>query len=123
MPPLNAPQAQGDEDRLEDQLEHLKELHLQLRRLRTVIPRMLAPMAAPQPSPRELHKTFSKSVEEAQKEIASFQNAYTSDTTKAILQEAASSRQANPLGIAVWNPCADPDWATLKPRQQKPSAS
>jgi hypothetical protein len=84
----------------------------------------LAPLITPLTlSPaRELHKAFSKSVEEAQNEITSFRNAYTGEETKAVLQEAASSRQANPSGIGIWNPCADPDWATLKPRHQKPSA-
>ncbi|KAK0723032.1 hypothetical protein B0T26DRAFT_245907 [Lasiosphaeria miniovina] len=124
---INQTQAAKDslqeEQHLEDALEHLKELHLQLafqlRRLRSVLPRMLEPLASKQPSPQASYDAFLESVDATDKEIASFKTAISSDETKKLIQKANKSRQANPKGLKPWRPRDDPQWTTTKRQKTK----
>ncbi|OIW34102.1 hypothetical protein CONLIGDRAFT_569981 [Coniochaeta ligniaria NRRL 30616] len=106
-----------EEARLEDSLEHLKELHLKLRALRTTIPRMVDPLRATHPSPTTFFSSFKKSVADAHKEIADIRAALTSEESKKLLDEANASRLAKPKGIRPWRATDDPNWTT--PRKRK----
>jgi len=108
-----------EEERLQDAIEHLKELHLQLRHLRSVLPRMFEPLNSKPPSPQVFLTAFSQSIQKTGQEITGFKEAYTSDESKQAFQRAAESRRKNPSGIKPWRPRDDPDWTTVNKRQKK----
>ncbi|KAM7199059.1 hypothetical protein V8F20_005877 [Naviculisporaceae sp. PSN 640] len=113
-----------DEERLEDGMEHLKELHLQIRQLRSAIPRMLSPLYAKHASPEAYFAAFNQSVANTQKEVQDFKQALTSEESTKIFKHAAASRRARPGGIKPWRYSDDPEWTTLKKRvkREEPSA-
>lgn len=106
-----------EEERLEDALDHLSELHSQLRQLRSVLPRMLAPMSTKQPSSEVLFTSFKNSVENTQKEINGFKEAIISEKSRKVFQKASESRRSNPKGIKPWRARDDPDWTSRKRRK------
>ncbi|KAK3334016.1 hypothetical protein B0T19DRAFT_144249 [Cercophora scortea] len=112
-----------EEERLEEALEHLKELHLKLRELRTAFPRMLKPLASKSPSPQASYAAMSRSMGDTQKEITSFREAMLSEETKKVFQKANDSRRANPKGIAPWRARDHPDWTSPKRRKAQDSTS
>ncbi|KAK4447042.1 hypothetical protein QBC34DRAFT_142443 [Podospora aff. communis PSN243] len=105
------------EERAEQDLAHLNQLHLQLRHLRSALPRMMEPMTSKQSSPEELYANFMKSLEGTTKEIEDFKKAYTSEKTKGAFQRGTESRKANPQGIKPWRASDDPDWTTPDPEK------
>ncbi|KAK3374893.1 hypothetical protein B0H63DRAFT_259586 [Podospora didyma] len=110
-----------EEKRLEAELAQLNELHLQLRLLRSALPRMLEPLASKQPSPQVAYNAFRKSIDSTNLEIANFRAAITSEEIKKIFQRAADSRQANPKGIKPWRATEDPEWTANKRRKTNAS--
>ncbi|KAH8821538.1 hypothetical protein F5884DRAFT_850761 [Xylogone sp. PMI_703] len=99
-----------DEQRLEDSLKTLNEMYIQVRRLRTTIPRLIAPLTSKQPSPEVLFREFSKSAVTANQEVQQFQRLMTSEESQRILEHAKQSRAANPDGIKPWLVTDHPDW-------------
>ncbi|KAM7200230.1 hypothetical protein V8F33_003948 [Rhypophila sp. PSN 637] len=111
-----------DEERLEDAMEHLKELHLQLRQLRSAIPRMLSPLYSKHPSPEAYFSAFNQSVADTRKEVQDFKEALTGEETNKILRHVAASRRAKPAGIKPWRYSDDPEWTTVKRVKREESA-
>lgn len=130
-----------EEERLEDALEHLKVLHLQLRALRQTIPKLIEPLARPQQSTSRmfpavyivvtlhelpltyfeadaLFSSYREAIVTANKDLADFRTAMTSERTRKILEEARASRQARPLGIRPWRATEHPDWTTPRKKQR-----
>lgn len=106
-----------EEARLEDSLEHLKELHLKLRALRTTVPRMVDPLRTTHSSPDAFFSAFKDSVAGARSEIADVRTALTSEDSKKLFDEANTSRQAKPKGIRPWRAGDDPTWTTPTKRK------
>lgn len=106
-----------EEERLEDALDYLNELHVQLQRLRSVIPRMFHPMAVKPSSPQNTFAAFSNAVQDTGKEIRQFKDAIRSTETEKVFSMANESRRANPMGIKPWRARDDPEWTTRKRRR------
>ncbi|EON99143.1 hypothetical protein UCRPA7_5359 [Phaeoacremonium minimum UCRPA7] len=104
-----------DEERLEAALRQLKELHIQLRNLRTTVPRMIAPFTAHPASPEILFQTIKAATHSAFAEVGDFKDKMAEDGTKEILEYAEKSRSDNPKGIRPWRASDDPDWFTPNP--------
>ncbi|KAK0716482.1 hypothetical protein B0T21DRAFT_374990 [Apiosordaria backusii] len=100
-----------EEERLEDALYHLNQLHLQLRRLRSALPRMLEPLNTKQPSPEAMYSAFMQSVDSTTKELGSFRDALASREIRTILAKANESQKRDPKGIKQWRAMDDPFWA------------
>ncbi|KAG9241419.1 hypothetical protein BJ878DRAFT_545272 [Calycina marina] len=101
-----------DEERIENALKVLKEMHIQVRQLRSVIPRFMAPLGKPQPSPEVLFLHFSASVSSAQQEILTFRHLVRDGETVEIFKRAKTSREEKPEGIKPWKVTEHPDWLT-----------
>ncbi|KUJ11735.1 uncharacterized protein LY89DRAFT_625214 [Mollisia scopiformis] len=99
-----------DEERLEKAMKTLKEMHIQLRGLRTTVPRLISPLATKQPSPEVLFQEFSKSAETANKEIQRFRKLMGDQDTLQVLEQARKSRAERPTGIKAWRVTDHPDW-------------
>ncbi|KAK0637225.1 hypothetical protein B0T17DRAFT_613843 [Bombardia bombarda] len=112
-----------EEKRIEDGLEHLKELHLQLRALRSALPRMFEPLATKQPSPQVMFAGFSQSVKNTKDEIDRFRQAMNTEETQAVIKRANDSRRLNPVGIKPWRARDDPEWTAPKRRKTQQSAT
>ena len=84
----------GDEARLTSALARLQELHIQLRHLRSTIPRLLSPLLTPQlhNSPEELYKAFAQSATAAGEDIKSFKVAWEVEGTREVRERAKESR-------------------------------
>lgn len=111
---------QWDEARLEAALKNLKDLHikashstincltgstltllLQMRQLRSTIPRMQ----------RQLPLfRVSEATKAAVNEVNEYKKLATSPETMKILEHAKQSRKDNPKGIKPWRPSDEPDW-------------
>ncbi|KAF4848642.1 hypothetical protein CGCSCA4_v004846 [Colletotrichum siamense] len=104
-----------DEERLEQSLNQLKLLHTQLRGLRTTIPRMMDPLSAHQPTPKDKFASFIKSVEGARKEVQDFQDLRKSEEMTKIMNHASQRRREEPKGVKPWRATEHPDWTTLEP--------
>ncbi|KAI9052265.1 hypothetical protein LZ554_003622 [Drepanopeziza brunnea f. sp. 'monogermtubi'] len=102
----------GEEEQLEQALETLKEMHIQLRGLRTTIPRLVAPLATKQPSPEALFREFSESVNTANQELQDFRRLMTDEGSVKVMAQASKSRTENPNGIRPWKVTEHPDWLT-----------
>ncbi|KAH7393431.1 hypothetical protein BKA64DRAFT_87637 [Cadophora sp. MPI-SDFR-AT-0126] len=99
-----------DEERLEKAMKTLKEMHIQLRGLRTTLPRLIAPLTTKQPSPETLFREFSKSANTANQEVQEFRRLMTSEDSKKVMEQARKSRAENPKGIKPWKASDHPDW-------------
>jgi len=99
-----------DEERLENALKALKEMHIQLRSLRTTIPRFVAPLSTKQSSPEALFRSFSASAMTANQEVNLFREMMTDQETKKILERAKESREKSKTGIESWKVTDHPDW-------------
>ncbi|KAI9850808.1 MAG: hypothetical protein M1838_005063 [Thelocarpon superellum] len=109
--PANGAESEEWEDgRLEAALEELKEMHIQVRRLRTTIPDMIRPLTAPPTSPENLFQDFLKSTNTGVGKVKSFIEYMQNDKRKTILQKAATSRKEAPDGIHPWMVNEHPDW-------------
>ncbi|KAL0931339.1 uncharacterized protein CTRU02_214074 [Colletotrichum truncatum] len=102
-----------DEERLEQALNQLKLLHIQLRGLRTTIPRMLEPLSAKQPTPQAKFSSFIESVAAAKKEVQDFQEFRKSEDMTKIMNHATERRKEEPNGIKAWRATDHPDWMTV----------
>ncbi|KAL2020365.1 hypothetical protein VTK56DRAFT_8494 [Thermocarpiscus australiensis] len=121
--PQGAKDALQDEEQLEKALHRLNQLHLQLRRLRSALPRMLAPLNAKHASPQALFSTFMQSVDGANREISAFQQAVMMMESEGIFAKAHESQQKNPKGIKQWRARDDPDWADQDGDRKRPRHS
>jgi len=101
-----------DEERLEKAMKTLKEMHIQLRGLRTTIPRLIAPLTTKQPSPETLFREFSQSASTANKEVQEFRRMLNDEESNKVLEQARKSRAENPNGIKPWRVTEHPDWLT-----------
>ncbi|RDL34987.1 Uncharacterized protein BP5553_06918 [Venustampulla echinocandica] len=101
-----------DEKRLEEAMARLKDMHIQLRNLRTTIPRLLAPLTTKQPSPEALFREFSKSASTATQEVQQFRKLMAQEETGKVLEHARKSRSENPNDIKPWKATDHPDWLT-----------
>ncbi|KAK0099865.1 hypothetical protein ONS95_013307 [Cadophora gregata] len=99
-----------DEERLEKAMKTMKEMHIQLRDLRTTLPRLIAPLTKKQPSPETLFREFSASANSAIQEVQEFRRLVTSDDSKKVMEQARKSRAENPKGIKPWKASDHPDW-------------
>ncbi|KAL2160491.1 hypothetical protein VTH06DRAFT_1179 [Thermothelomyces fergusii] len=116
-----------EEQQLEDMLARLDELHLQasllrrsrrLRQLRSALPRMLKPLTVKQPSPQAAFAAFMQSVDNANKEVASFQAAYDGLFNDDRLKGARSSQTS--LGsLKQWRATEHPDWADPEKKRRR----
>jgi hypothetical protein len=148
-----------EEQQLEDMLDRLDQVHLQaslpqqstchcrngfvfsdfemqLRQLRSAVPRMLEPLKTKHPSRSSLPRlgcgsqqtnenppaqaafaAFKQAVEQTNKDIASFQEATLGLQTDGTLARARAS-QKNPKGLKHWRASDHPDWAS--PDQKRP---
>jgi len=106
----SGPEDIWDEERLENALKALKEMHIQLRSLRTTIPRFIAPLSTKQPSPEALFSSFSASAIMANQEVNRFREMMTDQETKKILERAKESRDKSKTGIESWKVTDHPDW-------------
>ncbi|KAH7349732.1 hypothetical protein B0T11DRAFT_332778 [Plectosphaerella cucumerina] len=101
-----------DEQRLKESLDQLKILHIQLRELRTTIPRMLEPLRTKQQTPEALFDNFSQAVAASHKEVQDFTELIKDPKSTSIFQYAEQSRKENPKGIKPWTGKEEPDWTT-----------
>ncbi|PMD49183.1 uncharacterized protein K444DRAFT_622743 [Hyaloscypha bicolor E] len=101
-----------DEERLEKAMNTLKEMHIQLRGLRTAVPRLIAPLTTKQPSPETLYHEFRRSTSTANQELQQFWKLMNDEESLKVLEQARKSRAENPNGIKPWKVTEHPDWAT-----------
>ncbi|KAM3080933.1 hypothetical protein ACMFMG_004893 [Clarireedia jacksonii] len=99
-----------DEERLEQAMKTLKEMHIQVRNLRTTIPRLIAPLTTKQPSPDVLFTAFSTSARTANQEVHDFKRLMKDEQSVKIFEHAKKSRAENPHGIKPWRVTEHPDW-------------
>jgi hypothetical protein len=97
-----------DEARLAQSIAELNELHLKLRRLRTLIRRVVEPLAIQQPSAQAMISSFSASMTTTREEMAVFRRLWTAESTREVLDHALQSRRENPMGIRPWRSTFDP---------------
>ncbi|KAH8670011.1 hypothetical protein BGZ61DRAFT_113503 [Ilyonectria robusta] len=100
----------SDEARLEEAMQRLKLLHIKARLLRETIPKMIDPLIQKQPSPDIMFAAFMKAVNDAQADVKEFTELMRDDITKDVFDQAAKSREANPMGITPWRHRDHPDW-------------
>ncbi|KAF8862022.1 hypothetical protein BDZ45DRAFT_671331 [Acephala macrosclerotiorum] len=110
--PEQAAEEVWDEERLEKAMKTLKEMHIQLRELRTTIPRLIAPLATKQPSPEALFRDFSKAASMANQDVQAFRKVMVEQEGLQVLEQARKSRAERPKGIKSWKVCDHPDWLT-----------
>ncbi|KAK4235493.1 hypothetical protein C8A03DRAFT_46397 [Achaetomium macrosporum] len=108
-----------EEEQLMEMLSRLNQLHLQLRQLRSTLPRMLAPLMNKQPSPQAAFAAYMQSVNSTTKEVAGFREAVRGLQSDGIFARASASQQANPKGIKPWRAQNDPDWANPDPKRRR----
>ncbi|KAK4662177.1 uncharacterized protein QC763_0110690 [Podospora pseudopauciseta] len=82
--------AQQEEEKLEDALYHLNQLHLQ--------------------ATEAMYAAFMQSVDSTTKELGSFRDALGSPETKAIWNRVNVSQKRDPKGIKQWRAVDDPFW-------------
>ncbi|KAE9374446.1 hypothetical protein N431DRAFT_481655 [Stipitochalara longipes BDJ] len=111
----NAGEDEWDEEKLEKAMQTLKEMHIQLRGLRTTIPRLIAPLATKQSSPETLYRDFTRSTKTANQEVQQFRQLMNDEESLKVLEQARKSRAENPNGIKPWKVTEHPDWATRSP--------
>ncbi|PBP16747.1 hypothetical protein BUE80_DR012601 [Diplocarpon rosae] len=111
-PALEGKEDVGEEEQLEQALKTLKEMHIQLRGLRTTIPRLIAPLTSKQPSPEALFRGFSDSANFANQEVQEFRRLMTDEKSVEVMEQARRSRAANPRGIKPWRVTEHSDWLT-----------
>ncbi|CZS93719.1 uncharacterized protein RAG0_03874 [Rhynchosporium agropyri] len=99
-----------DEERLEEAMKTLKDMHIQLRGLRTTVPRLIAPLTTKQPSPDTLFREFSQSANTANQEVQDFRRLMTADESIKVMDQAKKSHTENPKGIKTWKATEHPDW-------------
>lgn len=114
VPPNQKPPAgeQWDEAQLEQALRRLKDLHIQMRNLRSTIPRMMEPMAITSSSPEAMFSTIRESTKAAYSEVREYKQLATDEESTKILERAKQSRKDNPKGIKPWRARDDPEWLT-----------
>lgn len=100
----------SDETRLEEAMQRLKLLHIKARLLRETIPKMIDPLIQKQPSPDIMFAAFMKAVNDAQANVKEFTELMRDDISKDVFDQAAKSREANPMGITPWRHRDHPDW-------------
>ncbi|KAI9797260.1 MAG: hypothetical protein M1833_005556 [Piccolia ochrophora] len=98
------------EERLEDAMRQVNELHLQLRKLRTTIPRMIKPLTTVYASPEELFQNFSQAATTAHEEVKNFAEHVRTERSRSVLEHAAISRKENPTGINAWLVTENDGW-------------
>ncbi|KAK4668871.1 uncharacterized protein QC764_0106710 [Podospora pseudoanserina] len=116
--------AQQEEEKLEDALYHLNQLHLQATstaslgasahagaaEYQTTLPYApLQPLLNP-PFPEAMYAAFMQSVDSTTKELGSFRDALGSPETKAIWNRVNVSQKRDPKGIKQWRAVDDPFW-------------
>ncbi|KAI9740711.1 MAG: hypothetical protein M1818_004676 [Claussenomyces sp. TS43310] len=107
---VNPPEAVWDQERLEAALASLKDMYIQLRELRSTIPRLIEPLTVKQPSPEELYRKFASAALAANEEIKRFRDGMQDEETKLIFERASESRARDPRGITPWRITDEPDW-------------
>ncbi|KAL2271924.1 hypothetical protein VTJ83DRAFT_1295 [Remersonia thermophila] len=110
-----------EERELEDMLDSLNQAHLQLRSLRSALPRMLESLSTQQSSPQAAYEAFVKAVEGTNKDIESFRSAFAALQTEGVFARAYASRKENPTGLKQWRPTEHPDWADPDPKKRRMS--
>ncbi|RKF63421.1 hypothetical protein OnM2_025017 [Erysiphe neolycopersici] len=99
-----------NEEQLEMAMKTLKEMHIQLRNLRTSIPRLLAPLTAQHQTPQIILEEFTKSIKTANEEIQVFERLMVAEESCRIFNQARKSRAENPEAIKPWSVTESPDW-------------
>ncbi|KAK3301626.1 uncharacterized protein B0T15DRAFT_544157 [Chaetomium strumarium] len=108
-----------EEEQLVEMLSRLNQVHLQLRQLRSTLPRMLGPLMDKQPSPQAAFAAYMQSVNSTTKEVTGFREAVRGLQSEGIFARAAASQQGNPKGIKPWRARNDPDWANPDPKRRR----
>ncbi|CAL3965747.1 hypothetical protein PZA11_002622 [Diplocarpon coronariae] len=111
-PALEGKEDVGEEEQLEQALKTLKEMHIQLRGLRTTVPRLIAPLTSKQSSPEALFRNFSDSANMANQEVQEFRRLMTDEKSIEVMEQARRSRAEDPKGIKPWRVTEHPDWLT-----------
>ncbi|OWP02606.1 hypothetical protein B2J93_6439 [Marssonina coronariae] len=112
VPALEGKEDVGEEEQLEQALKTLKEMHIQLRGLRTTVPRLIAPLTSKQSSPEALFRNFSDSANMANQEVQEFRRLMTDEKSIEVMEQARRSRAEDPKGIKPWRVTEHPDWLT-----------
>ncbi|KAK4226091.1 hypothetical protein QBC38DRAFT_367306 [Podospora fimiseda] len=112
---------QQEEEKLEEALKQLNQLHLQLREVRSAIPRMLEPLMDKQPSAEAMYATFMKTFENTTKELSSFRDAYWMAHRPGMpFNKAQEGFKKNPQAPAKqWHARDDPTWAECAERDER----
>ncbi|KAJ4424102.1 hypothetical protein N0V82_001150 [Gnomoniopsis sp. IMI 355080] len=108
-----APGAESwDEAKIEQALKNLNDLHIQLRELRSTIPRMQERLGGPVASAGELVTVVKGATQAAFNEVEEYKKNATDPENIKILDRAKQSRNQNPKGIKPWRAKDHPDWLT-----------
>ncbi|CAN8096860.1 unnamed protein product [Discula destructiva] len=99
-----------DEAKIEQALKNLKDLHIQLRQLRSTIPRMQENLGGPVATAAELAAAIRGATQAARNEVDEYKQKATSPDNTMILERAKQSRAQNPKAITPWRAKNHPDW-------------
>ncbi|SPO02917.1 uncharacterized protein DNG_05595 [Cephalotrichum gorgonifer] len=97
------------EAQLVGMLERLDSLHIGIKDLRTLIPRMTQPLTTAG-TPPETYAALIKSVAEAKAEIQLFEDFMEKGGFAKLFDFATKRRREDPSGITPWDPTEHPDW-------------
>ncbi|KAK4639770.1 hypothetical protein QC761_711285 [Podospora bellae-mahoneyi] len=100
--------AQQEEEKLEDALYHLNQLHLQASYAHWST--FFDGFARRFRASEAMYAAFMQSVDSTTKELGSFRDALGSPETKAIWNRVSASQKRDPKGIKQWRAVDDPFW-------------
>ncbi|KAI9886902.1 MAG: hypothetical protein M1823_001271 [Watsoniomyces obsoletus] len=109
--PSTAKTPEWNESSLTEALRQLDIVHLQLRDLRSTIPKMLSPSKKHHASAEEIYQHYARSIKQAMSDVKSFTACMQSENTQLIFDQVDKSRKEKPRGIRPWIPSEHPDWA------------
>ncbi|KAL8692455.1 MAG: hypothetical protein Q9218_002523 [Villophora microphyllina] len=85
-------------------------MHVQLRRLRDAIPRLVDPMLVPHSSPERLYANYAQNVATTRLGAKGFSSLYHEDGTRELFKKAEESRANNTEPIRGWRVAEHEDW-------------
>jgi len=100
-----------DEAQLEAGLKMLKEMHIQLRHLRSTIPRLVTPLATNHKTPDSLLTDYQAAIQTMNKEVVGFREVMTGEEGKRVLQYADERRGKVEGMVKPWIVTEHPGWS------------
>jgi len=108
----NTSNDEWDEARLEEGLRTLKEMHIQLRNLRTGIPRVVDPLASIKSKPPVVVlNEYKSAVQKIGTEMQTFKEFAMNEETKKVMEYAEKSREKNGVPSKPWIASDQPGWS------------